>query len=29
MFRSIFLGWWNPVFAEGFGDGWLDVVFWW
>ena len=28
MFRSIFLGWWNPVFAGGFGkNGWLDVVF--
>jgi hypothetical protein len=26
----IFWGWWDLVFARGFGkNGWLDVVFWW
>jgi len=29
-FCSNFLGWWDLVFAGGFGkNGWLDVVFWW
>jgi hypothetical protein len=29
-FAVFFLGWWDLVFAGGFGKNeWLDVVFWW
>jgi hypothetical protein len=29
-FCSNFWGWWELVFAGGFGkNGWLEVVFWW